>query len=1259
MEGVLKKLLGLQQKNSQELKKQNNTLQSILGIQKNILAEEKARRKAAEREAQAAKRKAADKGPERNLLSDILKTLRNQEKDKKKGGSWWSNLLKGLTAALAPLLSALAALGNLGVDGLLKGGRLALRLAEALIGPLLRLMTNLLGRLFKFTSKLLKAGLEKLFGRNGIVKKAWDKATESLLGKDSLLRKNLKKIFGEKGILRTQLDKAFKALKNLPGGAKTAATKGITGLKALPGNVAKMFGAGGAFQQFFGKGGTLATIGANIKSKGLLGIGGRGLKMLKGGSILAGLLEGITTYQETGSATQAGAEGTGALAGAFSGGAAGLKIGAAIGTAIAPGVGTAIGSALGTLIGSIAGAFTGAKLGEIIYKAIKENTPFAPVLDYIDEFFRGYFGELGRVFDNFMGVANEVGRLIKGIAGKLGEFISGVWDSFTNEIEYFAGEFKKFVSDQWTRFTNWIDDINETISKVTQPIIDKFNKFMEKHIQPTLDKFNEFFEEHINPVLKEVGEFLEPIVKPLEKLTKRIINPLVTGIEDAVAVFKTLTSGGETLEKIFKSIGDLFPNPAKAGQQFGKALTGGIGDLFGWGQDQLRQLNNRLGFQTGGFVGTVPNQGGNGDRFSTSVAPGSVVLNQTAAGMFQSGGMVPVMLEQGEQVFGPRDPMAGSALAMNSMFPRFQEGGEVSGWQKYNPFRRKTYTYNLPEGMNIESIQAYGKTIKIPGTETVQDLARRKRDPKPDKGSKAAAAVNKEDKVDIKAKPGGPTPGASGDIAPGGRIDFIGDGSGFTGELKFIDANNKIIGSWGGISGVARNAGASQSARRNVGGTLNPLPDGSYPIENPMGPGSGAVGEWAAWINNPSGNIGNRGQIFMHNDIGNNGTAGCIGVMTDGVRGSSASMAYRDFYNRAMPKKVNVNLQSSAGKKFTVGELGTAGNTGGLGGAIRSAVGGGLRGLFESLKSGGGDMFKGMDKFLDTKQASGALSGVMNAFGPVADMILGPLQQVAEATTSAIGGGTNLTGGGTRAGTDDPTMNALLDAIAKAEGTTKSYGTMFGGAVNQQLANEQLTVQQAMDAAYANPGSSATGRYQFMYQTFKDLISWGVWDPNEKLTHAKQDEGARYLIERKRGVNVTDGLSKSEVAKLSWEWASIKGNNYTYGGAAQGYVGQDKFLKWVEEGGGKIQMQTGGVANVKGTGSHAAAHMVSKSQEAFAQKIASAMQPVVVPVPTGGGHQTQMVQQSGTDTPFPVMPAEDTSIVGMEYKYRITMGASV
>jgi hypothetical protein len=69
--------------------------------------------------------------------------------------------------------------------------------------------------------------------------------------------------------------------------------------------------------------------------------------------------------------------------------------------------------------------------------------------------------------------------------------------------------------------------------------------------------------------------------------------------------------------------------------QHGIHVRTGLADTF-YNPDNGRfDPNAPRFFQSGGFVGTVPGQGGDGDRFRTSVAPGSVVLNQTAAGMFQ------------------------------------------------------------------------------------------------------------------------------------------------------------------------------------------------------------------------------------------------------------------------------------------------------------------------------------------------------------------------------------------------------------------------------------------------------------------------------------------------------------------------------------------------------------------------------------------------------------------------------------------------
>jgi len=100
-----------------------------------------------------------------------------------------------------------------------------------------------------------------------------------------------------------------------------------------------------------------------------------------------------------------------------------------------------------------------------------------------------------------------------------------------------------------------------------------------------------------------------------------------------------------------------------------------VGHIGGGGKGHHRQRK-----QTGGMI--VPGSG-SGDKFRTALPPGSFILNRkaTAALSFATGGMMPVALEPGEQVFLPREVKAmGGARkleAMNRKVPRFQTGGEV------------------------------------------------------------------------------------------------------------------------------------------------------------------------------------------------------------------------------------------------------------------------------------------------------------------------------------------------------------------------------------------------------------------------------------------------------------------------------------------------------------------------------------------------------------------------------------------------------
>jgi murein DD-endopeptidase MepM/ murein hydrolase activator NlpD len=134
---------------------------------------------------------------------------------------------------------------------------------------------------------------------------------------------------------------------------------------------------------------------------------------------------------------------------------------------------------------------------------------------------------------------------------------------------------------------------------------------------------------------------------------------------------------------------------------------------------------------------------------------------------------------------------------------------------------------------------------------------------------------------------------------------------------------------------------------------------------------------------------------------------------------------------------------------------------------------------------------------------------------------------------------------------------ALLDALAFAEGTESSYGTMFGSTINKDLESGKLTVKQVIDLgdehARKNRQSGATGRYQFMPPTLEMLVNLGVLKMDDKFTPQMQDKAALALVKR-RGVTADmlakEGLSAKVSNMLAPEWASFP----TYSGAS--YWGQ-------------------------------------------------------------------------------------------------------
>ena len=151
-------------------------------------------------------------------------------------------------------------------------------------------------------------------------------------------------------------------------------------------------------------------------------------------------------------------------------------------------------------------------------------------------------------------------------------------------------------------------------------------------------------------------------------------------------------------------------------------------------------------------------------------------------------------------------------------------------------------------------------------------------------------------------------------------------------------------------------------------------------------------------------------------------------------------------------------------------------------------------------------------------------------------------------------------------------QRALLDMLAQAEGTSRSYGVVFGGGINRDLEQGNLTVQEVIDLGNsATTGSGATGRYQFMPSTLQGLIRNGVLKPDQKFTPEIQDKAALALI-RGRGVDPTKPLTRDSIYRLGGEWASLEGGpqmkpggSYSYNGRSQVKYSADQALSIYEK----------------------------------------------------------------------------------------------
>ena len=156
----------------------------------------------------------------------------------------------------------------------------------------------------------------------------------------------------------------------------------------------------------------------------------------------------------------------------------------------------------------------------------------------------------------------------------------------------------------------------------------------------------------------------------------------------------------------------------------------------------------------------------------------------------------------------------------------------------------------------------------------------------------------------------------------------------------------------------------------------------------------------------------------------------------------------------------------------------------------------------------------------------------------------------------------------TGAGSQTGNAKALLNALADAEGTSQyandGYKTQYTG--KQFKGNNH-----PREVLGTSLRSDAAGRYQFLSTTWDEIMGG-------EMTPERQDEAALKLIKR-RGVNIEDGLSISEIYRLGGEWASVEGGPDMKKGG--GYGGQAKytaetFMQMYQQYGGEQQLAEGG-----------------------------------------------------------------------------------
>ena len=932
--------------------------------------------------------------------------------------------------------------------------------------------------------------------------------------------------------------------------------KGLKGTFGKGGLMSKTFGKGGLMSKTFGQGGTMSKF---------FGKGGTMSKTFGKGGTMSRLFGkgGLGKLFKGGAGKGLGKmiKGGGILAALVSGITEFLdtkSITDALFAGGGAGAGAIAGGALGSLLGPIGtavGAALGGFIGDQLGKILKDQLDKNPFLAKV-------FGKMDEMFNNMLA---DIMKYVDAVKKTFGQFMY--------MIEQFGRAFTKFNKD------------------VIKPFFKSVGNFFKK----TWDRFTggikwvaNFLDKTFGPTLEKIGEFLAPVLDPLKKLAKDLLGPVVDGFKallDFLNPIKAATKLVEGAGNVFENIGDFFKNYADGKQQ-------------------------------GGFVGTVPNQGGNGDRFKTMLAPGSVVLNQNASRYMQNGGMVPTMLEQGEKVFGPNDPGAGAALAMNSMIPRFQSGGKVDPSQLKEGQKENAGT-KQPAGSKVLKVPYYNqRQNKVDGMGTGGDSQCFSTAAAMVVSAVLGEAMTPDAYNVIRSKYGNST-SMSAQLSAMGKAGVPssgGDNGSYATYKAAIDAGKPVI------LGLQHNAGSGHMVT-GIGynkegivvndpyGKLNPTPQGGWASTNL----SGASDTKGMGVTYP--------KSLMD------------GIWVDRGNGTGRNVT---------PGKGGVAVGSAAPGETLAG--GGGGNNGG---------GGGIMGLLGSALSGFG----------------GAGGFAMKAMGAL-------VQGLGSGLAGALGLGGF--GGPTATGSDNQTPGAQQGSLGSVSGSVSEKGKKITAALMSDIngitkeAAAGIAGNMAHESAGFYPGIREGGPFgknskPWPKGTVGKGYGWAQWTNaapgdrydkfiqsygNYNQTPTNEDNYNFLLKELNQGNGGFIPGSLNEYKKMSdIDAATVYfRKNWERAGIAH----DEPRIKYAND---FAKMQTGGVANMSGSSSSSSSRY-AQAQEKFAEQIAAAAMPIIIPMPSGGGTTGGSNQVAGTQATPPSLPDGPSSIQSAEYFYRLNMGSA-